>query len=162
MIAERRPHGSSLFPVARRPRGAVQVSKGSRKTWLSGSVCVSISASRSVTVAVEDNARGSAAMRGNLVASALTCGAALTGVLSFRATSPVGCVPGDPSVHADGIAGFPASASPDLGPLFSRRAPTGTAVGVVCPRVVVEKARPDRPGGGRGRGVASVRSVAWM
>jgi hypothetical protein len=27
---------------------------------------------------------------------------------------------------------------------------------------VVEKARPDRPGGGRGWGAAPVRSVAWM
>ena len=96
-------------------------------------------------------------------ASALICGAALTGVLSFRVISPARCVPGGPPVHADGIAGFPASASPGFrAAIFPADRWQVPPSGPCAPQVVVEKARPDRPGGGRGWSAAPVRSVAWM
>src|SRR2546429_90110 len=72
-------------------------------------------------------------MLGNLVASALSCGAALTGVLSFRVISPARCLPGDPPVVR--------MASPDSlrrpdgfsGRYFPGRSLAGTAVGSVRP-----------------------------
>ena len=62
----------------------------------------------------------------------------------------------------DGIAGFPTPTGRILGRYFPADRWQVPPSGPCAPHVVVEKARPDRPGGGRGWGAAPVRSVAWM